>query len=246
MRNDPLDLYSAIALDHARRPRHLGVLSAFGGCARITGPCGDTMVYWLLIRDHLVLDVAWVTSGCASSRAAGSMAASLIAGRTLAEVEALDQQAVLDGLGRFPQESAHCALLAANTIGAALANARERGLDAPLLHTMRVAVPLDGERLAEHFGRSQRVSIIEVEPLMRVLGGRGDHEVPPEPGALPRWLAEQRVDLVIAASIGAGAEAELARLGIELISGAPRQSPEDLVGAWMDGLLPSGHNACDH
>ena len=134
---------------------------------------------------------------------------------------------------------------AANTIRAALANARERGLDAPLLHTKRVAVPLDGERLAEHFGRSQRVAIIEVEPLMRVLGGRGDHEVPTEPGTLPRWLAEQRVDLAIAAGIGAGAEAELARLGIELICGAPLQSPEDLVGAWMDGLLLVGANRCD-
>jgi len=33
---------------------------------------------------------------------------------------------------------------------------------------------------------------------------------------------------------------------IDVVVGAPAESSEDLVKAWMSGTLTSGANACDH
>jgi len=42
-----LNELSSIARDHATNPRNQGPLKKFDGHARITGPCGDTMEFWL-------------------------------------------------------------------------------------------------------------------------------------------------------------------------------------------------------
>jgi len=247
MSEDPLDLYSDTAIDHAQSPRHLGVLERFNGCARITGPCGDTMVYWVLVENDVVADVSWVTSGCGSSRSAGSMTSVLAHGSTLARVESLEQADVLAALGGFPPEAQHCALLSANTLKAAVADYRERGSKVEVSRPARIAVPLAEGKLAQHFGHCEQFAIIDVDPRMRVLGGREDVTPPPhEPGLLPRWLGERGVNLIIAGGMGQRALALFAERGIEVVVGAPVDTPENLVGVWMDGLLVGGDNVCDH
>jgi hypothetical protein len=47
-------MLSAIACDHAMNPRNNGPLDRFDGNARITGPCGDTMEFWIVVQDGLV------------------------------------------------------------------------------------------------------------------------------------------------------------------------------------------------
>lgn len=113
------DDLSTTALDHAQTPRNMGPLEEFDGYASITGPCGDTMDFWILVRDGLVARLGFTTDGCGSSRACGSMATTLAEGRALEEVEALRDVDVLAALGDFPESSAHCALLATNTLRAA-------------------------------------------------------------------------------------------------------------------------------
>ena len=111
--------YSDLALDHAENPRNHGPLEKFNGHARITGPCGDTMEFWVLIQEGVLLAIGFTTDGCASSHACGSMATTLVQGRSLEDARALEQNQVLDALGDFPEASRHCALLACNTLPAA-------------------------------------------------------------------------------------------------------------------------------
>jgi Mrp family chromosome partitioning ATPase len=113
------DGFSAVARDHAAHPRNHGPMETFDGHARITGPCGDTMEFWLRMRNGTVVRAAFVTDGCGSSLACGSMATSLADGRGVADAAALRQEDILDALGGFPAESEHCALLAANTLRSA-------------------------------------------------------------------------------------------------------------------------------
>jgi nitrogen fixation protein NifU and related proteins len=114
--------FSEIAVDHARNPRNCGSLESYNGCARITGPCGDTMESWIDVVDEQIRSVAFTTDGCGSSRACGSMATTLAAGKTLEEAACIEQHDILDALGGFPEEAQHCALLAANTLRAACAD----------------------------------------------------------------------------------------------------------------------------
>ena len=114
-----LESFSATARDHAAHPRHYGPLDIFNGHARITGPCGDTMEFWLLAPGGKVDSVSFITDGCGPSLASGSMAACLAEGRQVDDAAGLQQQDILEALGGLPRESEHCALLAATTLKAA-------------------------------------------------------------------------------------------------------------------------------
>jgi ATP-binding protein involved in chromosome partitioning len=114
-----LESFSATARDHAVHPRHHGPLEVFDGHARITGPCGDTMEFWLTTRNGKVDKVSFITDGCGPSLACGSMAACLVEGKRVEDAAGLRQKDILEALGGLPKESEHCALLAANTLKAA-------------------------------------------------------------------------------------------------------------------------------
>jgi len=115
--------FSATARDHAMYPRHLGPPQSWGGRARITGPCGDTMEFWVTIEDEHVKRAWFTTDGCGSSLACGSMATTLCRGRRVGEAMKIAQADILRELGGIPVESEHCALLAAITLRAACENA---------------------------------------------------------------------------------------------------------------------------
>jgi len=123
--------FSTQARDHAQNPRHYGKLDPFDAHARITGPCGDTMEFWLAVREEKVDRIAFITDGCLSSRACGSMAACLAEGLPVEEAADLSQEDILEALGGMPEESEHCALLAANTLKAACEDYRQHQKNNP-------------------------------------------------------------------------------------------------------------------
>ncbi len=114
------------AMERFERPRNYGPLDQWDGHARITGPCGDTMEFWLKVSDRRIAQATFITDGCGPSRAAGSMATELATGKLVKEALQIQQKDVLQALGGLPQESEHCALLAANTLKAAIRDCQER------------------------------------------------------------------------------------------------------------------------
>jgi predicted Fe-Mo cluster-binding NifX family protein len=52
--------------------------------------------------------------------------------------------------------------------------------------------------------------------------------------------------MVIAGGMGQRAQQLFAQSGIQVLVGAPVGTPEDLVGAYLDGSLKPGQNTCDH
>jgi len=121
---------SGVALDHAQNPRNMGPLSSFNGHARVTGSCGDTMEFWIMVRDGKVEKASFTTDGCGHSQACGSMATSLVEGKRLEQASVMEPQDILDALGGIPDDHEHCALLSANTLKAACENyVRNTGLN---------------------------------------------------------------------------------------------------------------------
>ncbi len=114
--------FSPVVREHVVYPKNLGPLGKHNGHARILGPCGDTMEYWVLVRGGIVEQVAFLTDGCGSSVACGSMTTVLAKGKSVAAATALEQKDVLDALGGVPKEAEHCALLAVHTLRAACAD----------------------------------------------------------------------------------------------------------------------------
>jgi len=121
-----LEDFTDIARDHAITPRNHGILENYTGHARITGPCGDTMEFWINVQNGVVDKISFTTDGCGSSLACGSMATALSEGKQIEKSSTIQQKDILDALGGLPKELEHCALLAANTLKAACADHLER------------------------------------------------------------------------------------------------------------------------
>jgi nitrogen fixation NifU-like protein len=109
-------VYSETTIDHSINPRNVGSLEGADGFAQVTGPCGDTMEIWLKVLDDIIVQASFFTDGCGTSIASGSMVTELAKGKSITEAQKISQQNVLDALGGLPDESKHCALLAANTL----------------------------------------------------------------------------------------------------------------------------------
>ena len=117
---DMWSAYTETVIDHAMNPRNVGSIANADGFASVTGPCGDTMEIWLKVRNGTLAQASFWTDGCGTSIAAGSMVTELAKEKAVAEILKISQQDVLDALGGLPEESVHCALLAANTLREAM------------------------------------------------------------------------------------------------------------------------------
>lgn len=114
-----LEIFHRTANKHANDPHNMGRLDDFNGHARITGPCGDTMEFWLKVKDGKIKIISFITDGCGPSIASGSMTTCLAEGKSLDDVKSINQQDVLNALDGLPKDHEHCALLATNTLKAA-------------------------------------------------------------------------------------------------------------------------------
>jgi nitrogen fixation NifU-like protein len=117
---DMWSTYTKTVVDHALNPRNVGSMTYADGFGRVTGPCGDTMEIWLRVKNGTIAQATFWTDGCGTSIAAGSMVTELVRGKAIAEGLRITQQDVLNALGGLPEESIHCALLAANTLREAI------------------------------------------------------------------------------------------------------------------------------
>ena len=112
---------------------------------------------------------------------------------------------------------------------------------------MRIAVPLAHGKLALHFGHCEHFALVDVDATTKSIVKTELVEAPDhQPGLLPRWLAEKGAQLIIAGGMGSRAQALFADQQIQVVIGAPAETPEMLVNAYLDGTLQSGENVCDH
>jgi len=120
-------LYSDKVIEEAHNPRNLGRMSEPDAHAIVHGCCGDTMEIYLRLNGERITEITFMTDGCGSAVACGSMLTRLVQKKSLEEagrVTPEDRLAALDGL---PKESIHCTKLAVNTLREAIANWHARG-----------------------------------------------------------------------------------------------------------------------
>jgi len=111
---------------------------------------------------------------------------------------------------------------------------------------MKIAVPTVNGRLSEHFGHCEQFVIVEIDSDTRQMTNT-EMMIPPvhQPGVLPEWLSGLGVTIVIAGGIGGRAVQIFAAKGIEVLSGAPIQTPEELAASYLSGNLVSSGSLCE-
>jgi predicted Fe-Mo cluster-binding NifX family protein len=112
---------------------------------------------------------------------------------------------------------------------------------------MKIAIPHENGRLHGRFGGCREFALVQVDAEKRVTQ-KTDVLPAPEhkPGAIPRWLREQGVEVVIAGGIGHRALDIFSHHGITVRAGKPGARVEALVASYLRGVLTNPPNGCEH
>jgi nitrogen fixation NifU-like protein len=99
---------------------NMGSMENPDGFAAVRGVCGDTIMIYLKFENDSVTTARFETDGCGSSAICGSLAAEMSIGKTPDDLTDITGESILKRLPGFPKEEEHCAMLAAETLQAAL------------------------------------------------------------------------------------------------------------------------------
>lgn len=90
--------------------------------ATLTGPCGDTMEMYLLIRDEKIQEVKYHTDGCGNTHSCGYAVARRAQGRSVTDALSISAGELIRSGECEPAEGRHCAILAVSTLYRAIAD----------------------------------------------------------------------------------------------------------------------------
>jgi len=110
--------YIEMALDQNRRIR----LAAPDGCGKRTGDCGDTMEFFLQIRDGRIFKATFDMAGCLNTAVCANAVSFLTEGKTIEEAWDIAAEDIIDYLETLLFGHHHCAELAVGTFYLALSN----------------------------------------------------------------------------------------------------------------------------
>ena len=112
---------------------------------------------------------------------------------------------------------------------------------------MKIAVPTANGQLAMHFGHCEEFAIFDIDNETKKITACINHTPPPhEPGVLPKWLARQGANVIIAGGMGSRAQSLFSENSIEVVVGAPAGTSHEIVEGYLAGTLVTGGNVCDH
>ncbi len=90
--------------------------------ATITGPCGDTMEVYLVVRDDIIQEIKYRTDGCGNTRSCGHAIARRALGRNVTDALSISAGELIRSGECRPAEGRHCAILAVSTLYRAVAD----------------------------------------------------------------------------------------------------------------------------
>ncbi len=107
---------------HARKPRNLGVGSSASASATAVGSCGDQLRVDLEIENNVIVGVRYQPQGCLYTLACASAMSELAENCTIEKALQIQPEDVARELEELPDDHLHCARLAVNTLGEAIAD----------------------------------------------------------------------------------------------------------------------------
>ena len=112
---------------------------------------------------------------------------------------------------------------------------------------MKIAIPTSGGKLDSHFGHASSFTFVEIDEKTNKV--EKQYEVTPpkhEPGVLPRFLGDEKVNVIITGGMGGQAQSLLEGYGVKVVLGIDPKDVNVIIAEYLDGSLTGGSNACDH
>lgn len=118
--------YSEKAIELYVNMTNVGVIEDPDVSLSNTGPCGDTMKFYLRITGNGVIeDAKFLYLGCPGSATSGSALTEMVKGKTLQEAKRITKEDVLKELRGLPESKLHFAKLAVMTLQKTIAKYEE-------------------------------------------------------------------------------------------------------------------------
>jgi len=109
---------------------------------------------------------------------------------------------------------------------------------------MILGIATEGNSICAHFGHAPFFTIAEIKD-----GKISDLEKKPNPGhapgALPKWMKEEGIELVISGGMGPRAQEHFESLGIKTLVVRPT-TVEEFLASYLAGKVETGPSACHH
>ena len=108
-----------------------------------------------------------------------------------------------------------------------------------------IALPVLKDKLSRHFGNCDKFAMVSIDDQKI---DRIEFVDPPahKPGAFPKFMAENGVNVVLAYGMGDKATAILTRNKIKTIKGVDVDTPENIVNKYLKGELVHRDVPCEH
>jgi len=92
------------------------------GYGKRSGDCGDTVEFFLQVRQDTIQHLSFLTNGCINTTACCNTVAHLIEGRSVEEAWGITAEEVVAYLETLPADHVHCAELSVGALYLALSN----------------------------------------------------------------------------------------------------------------------------
>jgi nitrogen fixation protein NifU and related proteins len=115
-----LEGYSEKFKNEFMMPENIGTIENPDSYVSITGPCGDTIEIYLVVRDGKISDIRFMTDGCGATITCASYVTRTVRGKSLEVALRIKPEDVNEYFEGLPEEHKHCAKLAVMTLTAAI------------------------------------------------------------------------------------------------------------------------------
>ncbi|MFO7560442.1 MAG: iron-sulfur cluster assembly scaffold protein [Desulfobacterales bacterium] len=117
--------HSANYLEMALRTDKKEIVRKPDGYGKRTGQCGDTIEFFLTIRNGYIQSICFDTDGCINTAACANTVIHLAEGKSVEDAWEITSEDLIDYLETLPSEESHCAELAIGAFYLALTNHQE-------------------------------------------------------------------------------------------------------------------------
>jgi len=117
--------HSAHYLEMALRTDKKEIINKPDGYGKRTGQCGDTIEFFLTIRDDRIQSISFDADGCINTMACSNTLIHMAEGKRVEDAWEITPEDIIEYLGTLPSEENHCAELAVGAFYLALTNYQE-------------------------------------------------------------------------------------------------------------------------
>lgn len=104
--------YTKKVMAHFLHPKNIGEIKNPDGYAEVGNPiCGDMLTFSIKVKNKKIVDIKYLSFGCASNIATASVMTEKVKGMTIEKAKKFKWETIINELGGLPKQKIHCSIL---------------------------------------------------------------------------------------------------------------------------------------